>query len=224
MRAHAARLSRLGARNLWLFRRGICIIHASFLAARCAFGCVVSKERSSASRCSESKGAEMNLTAFAVFIRVLVVALMAFFFAAAVPETGFAQPDPMIGVWKLNLAKSTYKPGPPPRSVMVDVHTAGDGLMAMSQGVDAQGAPTHTMFMVVCNGQPQPVSGVATIDAMSCRGPDPYSRQFTNMKGGRATTSGTLTISRDGRTMTISTKGNNANGMAIDNVAVYDKQ
>lgn len=27
---------------------------------------------------------------------------------------GFAQSDPGIGTWKLNLAKSTYSPGPPP--------------------------------------------------------------------------------------------------------------
>jgi hypothetical protein len=135
-----------------------------------------------------------------------------------------AQTDPMIGDWKLNLAKSKYNPGPPPRSVTVNVHAAGNGLMAMADGVDAKGAPTHTMFNIVCNGQPQPVTGAAAIDAMSCRRPDPYTQDFTNMKGGRATTSGTLTISRDGRTMTIATKGTNANGVQIDNVAVYDKQ
>jgi hypothetical protein len=166
----------------------------------------------------------MRLTALAVLVRVLVIALAASAFALVAPAFGAAQADPMIGIWKLNLAKSTYTPGPPPRSVTVDVHAAGGGLMAMADGVNAQGAPTHTMFMIVCNGQPQAVTGAAAIDAMSCRRPDPYSQEFTNMKDGRETTSGTLTISRDGRTMTISTKGIGANGVQIDNVAVYDKQ
>jgi len=130
----------------------------------------------------------------------------------------------MIGDWKLNVGKSKYGPGPAPRSSALNVHAAGDGLMAMFDNVNAQGAAAHPMFTVICNGQPQEVTGAAAVDAMSCRRTDPYSQTFTNMKGGRATTNGTITISRDGRTMTIATKGTNANGQPVDNVAVYDKQ
>ena len=166
----------------------------------------------------------MTFTAPAVLVRVFIVALTASAFALAQPAFGAAQADPMIGDWKLNLAKSKYSPGPAPRSSALNVHAAGDGLMAMFDTVNAEGTAAHPMFMIVCNGQPQPVSGSAVTDALSCRRPDPYSQTFTNMKGGRATTSGTVTLSRDGRTMTISTKGTNANGQQIDNVAVYDKQ
>lgn len=166
----------------------------------------------------------MRLTAFAVLVRVFVIALTASVFALAAPALGAAQADPMIGDWKLNLAKSKFSPGPAPRSSALNVHAAGDGLMAMFDNVNAQGTATHPMFTVLCNGQPQPVTGSAVTDAMSCRRSDPYSQSFTNMKEGRATTNGTVTISRDGRTMTVSTKGTNANGQQIDNVAVYDKQ
>jgi hypothetical protein len=80
------------------------------------------------------------------------------------------------------------------------------------------------MSTFTCNGQPHAVTGVPAIDARSCRNTDPYTQQFTNMKGGRATTSGTLVISRDGRTMTITTRGLSSDGRQLDNVTVYDKQ
>jgi hypothetical protein len=80
------------------------------------------------------------------------------------------------------------------------------------------------MIEMICDGRPHPVTGAANVDASSCRRPDPYTQEFTNMKEGRATTSGTLVVSRDGRTTTITTKGVSANGQQIDNVTVYDKQ
>lgn len=32
-------------------------------------------------------------------------------------DTAFAQSNPVIGTWTLNVAKSKYEPGPPPMSV-----------------------------------------------------------------------------------------------------------
>jgi hypothetical protein len=135
-----------------------------------------------------------------------------------------AQTDPMIGDWKLNLAKSKYKPGPPPRSSALNVHQFGEGLMAMFDNVTAKGKTVQPSFTVICNGQPQPVTGNNAVDSMSCRRINPYSQEFTNMKAGKVTTTGTIVISQDGRVMTIANKGTNANGEAVDNVAVYERQ
>jgi hypothetical protein len=166
----------------------------------------------------------MKLAGISLLQRFALCASAALAVALLVPDDGSAQTDPMIGDWKLNLAKSTYKPGPPPRSSSLNVHQAGDGLMAMFDNVTAQGTPAHPMFDILCNGQPHPVSGAANADSMSCRRPNPYSQEFTNMKGGRVTANGTIVISQDGPTMTIATKGTNANGQPIDNIAVYDRQ
>jgi hypothetical protein len=48
-------------------------------------------------------------------------------FAAALPRTALAQ-SALVGTWKLNLAKSTYSPGPPPRSQTATVQAEGQGL------------------------------------------------------------------------------------------------
>ena len=39
--------------------------------------------------------------------------------AAALSAAAGAQTDPIVGTWKLDVAKSTYKPGPPPKSATV---------------------------------------------------------------------------------------------------------
>ena len=45
----------------------------------------------------------------------VVSALVAFVLVAALEQVGIAQVNPaLLGEWKLNLAKSTFTPGPPP--------------------------------------------------------------------------------------------------------------
>jgi hypothetical protein len=41
---------------------------------------------------------------------LLVLAIVTF------PHPGFAQSDRFVGTWQLNLAKSKFTPGPPPKS------------------------------------------------------------------------------------------------------------
>jgi putative tryptophan/tyrosine transport system substrate-binding protein len=40
---------------------------------------------------------------------------------AALPQVGFAQSDSFLGTWQLNLAKSKFNPGPPPKSNTVNI-------------------------------------------------------------------------------------------------------
>ena len=159
-----------------------------------------------------------------LLLNVAVSVAAAVVVAFVVPQAGAAQSDPMVGTWKLNVAKSKYNPGPGPRSLTAVVTPSGQGTVANTEGVNAQGMPTKTTLIIICDGQPHPVTGAPNVDAISCRQPDPYTQNFTNMKGGRATTSGTLVVSRDGKTTTISTKGTTAAGQQVDNVAVYDRQ
>ena len=57
-----------------------------------------------------------------------VVALLAASLVTLSPQASFAQTDPWLGTWKLNLAKSTYSPGPPPKSLTVTIEAAGQGM------------------------------------------------------------------------------------------------
>jgi len=81
--------------------------------------------------------------------------------ATAVPEIGLAQSNPLIGTWKLNLAKSRYSGSPPPRSATLTFAGEGDNLTNAAETVDAQGQTIKSVFMHVYDGKPHPTAGVA---------------------------------------------------------------
>src|SRR5262245_29831908 len=47
--------------------------------------------------------------------------------------------DPLVGTWKLNLAKSKYNPGPTPKNVTFTYTEEGDWLVAKNETVEADG-------------------------------------------------------------------------------------
>ena len=66
------------------------------------------------------------------------MALLGLAVATALPQIGFAQSNPWIGTWKADLAKSTFSPGPPPRSMTVTFQAEGQGLRLTFDIIDAQ--------------------------------------------------------------------------------------
>jgi hypothetical protein len=75
---------------------------------------------------------------------------------AALPQSTFAQNSPLIGTWKLNLDKSKYNPGPPPRSATLTYTQDGQNFKNTSQTIDAQGNAATTVFMHITMGSPIP--------------------------------------------------------------------
>jgi hypothetical protein len=47
---------------------------------------------------------------------------------AVVSGSLFAQSNPLVGIWKLNVEKSKYNPGPAPKSLTRTVEPNGDGV------------------------------------------------------------------------------------------------
>ena len=75
-------------------------------------------------------------------LTTIALALLAVLFATALPRIGFAQSDPLLGMWQLNLAKSKYSPGPSPKSGTIYVRGEGQNRKATAVGIDAAGNPT----------------------------------------------------------------------------------
>src|SRR5437899_12903186 len=91
----------------------------------------------------------------------LTLTSMALFFLAAVlttavPEIGLAQSNPLIGTWKLNLAKSKYMGVPPPRSTTLTFVGEGQNLTNTADTIDAQGQAVKTVFSHIYDGKPHP--------------------------------------------------------------------
>jgi hypothetical protein len=132
-----------------------------------------------------------------------------------------------MGTWKLNVAKSTYQPGPGPKESTRVHEDRGAGFVLIStDSVNAQGAKTHGAYVYKPDGKEYPVAGAnqpgaATIALIAV---DPLTVTFTQKLDGKVTSTGTRTVSKDGKTMTIVTKGTNAQGQPTNTSAFYDKQ
>jgi hypothetical protein len=149
---------------------------------------------------------------------------LAFLFATAVPQIGFAQSDPLIGTWKLNLAKSTYSPGPPPRSQTATFQAEGQGLRETLEAINAQGNPANGVFMIFDDGKSYPVTGNPAFDGQSFKRVNESTWWGIRTKAGKVVQTIILAVSADGKTETATNRGVNANGQEFYNVGIYDKQ
>jgi hypothetical protein len=158
----------------------------------------------------------LSLTTMALFSLAVVF--------AALPQAGLAQSNPWLGMWKLNLAKSTYAPGQAPRSSTYNFQGAGANLTNTIEGVDAAGNSTKQVAMHIYDGQPHPVTGNPSVDARSYTRVDANTVISASMKAGKLVQVTTLVLSQDGRTITTTLRGINAAGQQVNQVAVHEKQ
>jgi hypothetical protein len=149
--------------------------------------------------------------------------LAAFVLLTALSHTGFAQSDPLIGTWRLNLAKSKFDPGPAPRSSIMHYERAGQGFRDTVTGVNAQGKPNTSVFMMIYDGKFYPTTGVIGYDASAFTRVDDHTVTYVRTLAGKVVATGTRVLSRDGKTLTFTGTGASAMGRQY-NVAVYDKQ
>ena len=128
-----------------------------------------------------------------------------------------------LGTWKLDEAKSKISAGAPKNTTVV-YEAAGDSVKVIVDGVDADGKPSHNEWTGKFDGKDYPLTGDPTADTRSYKQIDPSTLELTNKKSGKVIVSGKITVSADGKTRTVSTKGVDANGKKVATTAVYDKQ
>ena len=166
-----------------------------------------------------------------VFVAPLLVCC-----AAALAQTRAPSANSSLGTWKLNIEKSTYSPGVPPRSSVRQFTAVENGFIVSTiSGISPQGIPTFALSAARYDGKDYPQYTQVTLTDMMVKGTktpntqvyriiDDYAVEITNKQNGKVTTILTRTVSRDGRTMTMTTKGTNAQGQPINNVEVFDRQ
>lgn len=135
-----------------------------------------------------------------------------------------AQPaDPLVGTWKLNLAKSTFSPGPAPKAVTLRYEADGQGLKV---SVDSEAATGRTKweYQAGFDGKEYPVTGNPQADVIAMKRLTSTSTEAAFKKGGKATTTSTRAVSADGKTLTITTKGTNTEGKTVHDVQVFERQ
>jgi hypothetical protein len=131
--------------------------------------------------------------------------------------------DPLAGTWELNLAKSKFSPGPPPKSQTRTYEVTGQQEKMITKGIDAEGKPTLFQFTANRDGKDYPTT-LPRIDTMSITPVDTFTATYSGKKEGKIALTGTRVISKDGKMMTISGKGTDAKGQPIDFIWVFDKR
>jgi hypothetical protein len=134
-----------------------------------------------------------------------------------------AQADPAAGSWMLNVAKSKFSPGPAPKSAMLTIAVAGQGIKVTTEGVSATGAKTSASYTANFDGKDAPLTGSATADTVSLRRINANTVERTDKKAGKVVQTITRVLSADGKTLTITAKGTDAQGRAVNNVTIYEK-
>jgi hypothetical protein len=129
-----------------------------------------------------------------------------------------------LGTWKMNPTKSKYRPGPGPESLTVKWEKTEDGIKLTSDGVNAEGKPTHGEYVSKFDGKDVPWTGNPDADMASATKTD--DNNFTNVwkKGSKATITAKAMVSDDAKTLTINMTGKNAKGATVNNTVVYDRQ
>lgn len=144
----------------------------------------------------------------------------------ALTSVVIAQDDPHVGTWELNLSKSTFTPGPPPKRQTLWYKEEGKRLTALFQGVDAAGMPINpdpSNLTIYFDGKDHPTPQ-AGYDSSSWTRINKNKYVVNRKKAGKVVLTSSNVVSDDGKTLTITTTGVDENGRPISNIRVYDKR
>jgi polyphosphate kinase 2 (PPK2 family) len=131
--------------------------------------------------------------------------------------------DSNMGTWTLNEAKSKLAAGMAKNTKVV--YTAmGTKVKCVVDGMDAAGKPTHNEWVGMFDGKDYAVTGDPNTDMRAIKKVDDRHYEITTKKAGKTVNTGTIELSADGKTRTLTIHGTDAKGKATTSVTVYDKQ
>jgi hypothetical protein len=127
---------------------------------------------------------------------------------------------------KVNLAKSTYSPGPKPTvAATVKMEPAGSGFKTTIDAVNPQGQTVHTESIATFDGKDNPVNGALTPNTtVAFKRIDGRAFEVQSRVDGKPTVLTRVVVSADGKTITATQTGKNAQGRTVNNVLVQEKQ
>jgi len=130
--------------------------------------------------------------------------------------------NPQMGTWKLNEGKSKIAPGMG-KSMTVIYSEQGDKIKVTVDGADKDGKPTHGAWVGKWDGKAYKATGNLAWDSAAYKVVNDYTNDITTWKNGKVAWTGHITVSKDGKSRTVTVNGTDANGKKFTSKAVYDK-
>ena len=151
--------------------------------------------------------------------------LVGFAIAQASAPVAPRSPVSAIGIWKLNVTKSTFTPGPGWHSQTRTYSLEpGGGALVTWTGVGAHGEAMHVSFVSRLDGKDCPMKGSANYDTLNAVAVDAFTVRSEEKRDGKVVGVAMRTISGNGKVMTITDDGTNRQGEKFSQVLVFDRQ
>ena len=150
-------------------------------------------------------------------VAMLVPALAALALLAQTQEAFY-------GLWKVDLSKSKYSPGPAPKSNMKKYEPWKDGFKATQDMVTAKGEKVHVEVIAKVDGKDYPGTGSPDADTYAFKKLDARTYEVTQKKDGKVTIVAKMVVAPDGKSRSIVQTGKNAKGEPVNNRIYWDKQ
>ena len=144
--------------------------------------------------------------------------------AQAAPPAASAA-SPIVGTWTLNVAKSTFIPGPGWRSQTRTYRATPDGGVSVEWiGVGASGEAMHVSFISRLDGKDYPMVGSANYDTLNAVPVDAFTVKSEEKRDGKIVGIAMRRVSPDGKVLTITDEGTNRKGEKFSQVLVFERE
>jgi hypothetical protein len=155
-----------------------------------------------------------------------LLAILALAVCLVAPTLMKADTSALVGTWKLNLEKSTFPAGTAPKSMTRTITADGDNVTYSFDGVAADGSALKYSFTLKYDGKDYPITGTGPngSDHISLKQINSHMTQGTLKTGDKVVATVHTTVSHDGKTVTVNSKGTDKDGKPVKQNQVYDKQ
>ncbi len=135
------------------------------------------------------------------------------------------EPTPWFGIWKLNVPKSVYNPGPAPyKRATSRIEAYEGGIKDSDDFVRWRGETLHVEWTGKFDGRDYAVEGVDYPLTNAYTRIDEDTLKVVAKVDGQITSVSRITLSSDHKTMTMVTESSNAQGQPVTTTTVYEKQ
>jgi hypothetical protein len=131
--------------------------------------------------------------------------------------------DPIIGAWKLNVAKSKFIPGAE-LTRGTRLYTEADGLYTMEQRLTGADGKERSFQAQYRNGKEVKQPAGLRYDTLLAKKIDANTWDFDLKKNGKTVSHAHRVVSADGKTLTAHSTGTQLTGATGDQTLVFDKQ
>lgn len=134
--------------------------------------------------------------------------------------------DTFTGTWKMNTAKSTFTKGKEVKQLTATVAEQGDNRIVTAKGTGGDGKAITTKYTVSSKGGPitytegGPAAGTTVVSKRA----DANTIDSTATLNGKQVGTTHAVVSTDGKTLTMTRKGLDDKGKAVESVEVYNRQ